>query len=93
MLEDLDVLKVLFRVGMSIDREKYGKLLGSVLYRLRIPVVECEVDPDTTVMEEWLRRKYRLGGSRLRDGVEVLRVTKKPMVSEMVKQLGREVVE
>ena len=72
MIEDIDVLKSLSVVRGDIDKGQYLSILKNVFERLGVYGVRERSEEDV-LLREYIRRKYKVGGKRLEEYVEVLR--------------------
>jgi len=70
MIDDLETLKVLAIVKGRIPRDKYLEVLKRIFSRMKVGYVSSKTDKDI-YLKEFIKRKYKVGGRRLREYVGV----------------------
>lgn len=70
---DLDLLKKLSLVGWTIGRERYFPMVYDLFRKLKIPYKKSDFPEEDMIYVEFIRRKYKIGGKKLLDGISVLK--------------------
>ena len=70
MIDDLEVLKMLAIVKRKIPKDKYLEVLKRIFGRMKVGYASVKEDKDI-YLKEFIKRKYKCGGRRLREYVNV----------------------